>query len=151
MINFRLTDPNPFTVFVGGNGVGKSNIFEALEFLNYLISIKNQKIEELFGGYKNFVNLNGYKKYLKIAIQSEHNYIGFYREPYESDSPNKVAGVGSTIPIKESWDKTHPRIIEYEQIAENFSRIFINNNDIQKIKSFTDSTLTLDASNLEAV
>ena len=151
MIDFRLTDPNPFTVFVGGNGVGKSNIFEALEFLNYLISIKNQKIEELFGGYKNFVNLNGYKKYLKIAIQSEHNYIGFYREPYESDSPNKVAGVGSTIPIKESWDKTHPRIIEYEQIAENFSRIFINNNDIQKIKFFSDSRLASDASNLENV
>ena len=85
LIDFRLIDPNPFSVFVGANGVGKSNIFEALEFLNYSNSMQDQRTDELFGGYKNFINFKGYKKDLKIEIQSEHHNFIFFRLPYESD------------------------------------------------------------------
>ena len=53
LVDFRLTEPNPFSVFVGANGVGKSNIFEALEFLNYRYSFKNGKLDDFFGGYEN--------------------------------------------------------------------------------------------------
>jgi AAA15 family ATPase/GTPase len=63
--NFKIENPNPFSVFVGANGVGKSNIFEALEFLSYLSKSGNDEDSHtnnndtetygLFGGYKNFL------------------------------------------------------------------------------------------------
>ncbi|MBK9015267.1 MAG: AAA family ATPase [Saprospiraceae bacterium] len=34
LVNFELVEPNPFSVFVGPNAAGKSNVFEALEFLS---------------------------------------------------------------------------------------------------------------------
>ncbi len=151
LVNVEINEPNPFSVFVGPNGSGKSNIFEALEFLNYTYSFKNRKLEDFFGGYENFVNFNGYKNYLKIEIKSEHNNFSFFREPYENINKSNVIGSLGPIPIKNSWPENAPFIEEYEQIAENFSRIFINKNDLQKINSSSDSTLALDASNLENV
>ena len=151
LVNVEINEPDPFTVFVGPNGSGKSNIFEALEFLNYTYSFKNRKLEDFFGGYENFVNFNGYKNYLKIEIKSEHNNFSFFREPYENINKSNVIGSLGPIPIKNSWPGNAPFIEEYEQIAENFSRIFINKNDLQKINSSSDSTLALDASNLENV
>ncbi len=52
--NFKIENPNPFSVFVGANGVGKSNIFEALEFLSYLSkSGRSNKDEEVSGDNNN--------------------------------------------------------------------------------------------------
>jgi AAA15 family ATPase/GTPase len=31
LLDLKIFEPNPFTVFVGPNGSGKSNIFEAIE------------------------------------------------------------------------------------------------------------------------
>jgi predicted ATPase len=151
LIDFRLTEPNPFSVFVGANGVGKSNIFEALEFLNYTYSFKNSKLEDFFGGYENFVNFNGYKKSLRIEIKSEHNKFSFFREPYEADPKNKIVAVGGPIPIKDSWPENSPLIDEYEHIAENFSRIFITTKEEKKINLKSDAKLNFDCDNLELV
>lgn len=153
LVNLDINEPNPFTVFVGPNGSGKSNIFEALEFLNYSISINNQRVEDLFGGYKNFINFKGYKNSLKIEIKSEHSNFNCYREPpYENDSKNKNTGsFGNAVPIKDSWPETSPFIQEYEQIAENFSRIFVGNENLRKQNTFSDTLLNIDASNLENV
>lgn len=151
LIDFRLTEPNAFSVFVGANGVGKSNIFEALEFLNYTYSFKNGKLDDFFGGYENFINFNGYKNNLRIQIKSEHNDFSFSREPYEGDKNNKIAAIGGSIPIKDFWSENSPLIEEYEQIAENFSRIFITTKEEKKINIKSDGKLNFDCDNLELV
>ncbi|MCA6417342.1 MAG: AAA family ATPase, partial [Cytophagales bacterium] len=46
-----LKSPNPFSVFVGANGAGKSNIFEALEFFNYCNSFEIEEALRLFGNF----------------------------------------------------------------------------------------------------
>jgi predicted ATPase len=151
LIDFRLIEPNPFSVFVGANGVGKSNIFEALEFLNYTYSFKKSKLNDFFGGYENFINFNGYKKHLTIEIKSEHNNFSFYREPYEVDTKSKIVAAGGPIPIKDFWLENSPLIDEYEQIAENFSRIFITTKEEKKINLRSDGKLNFDCDNLELV
>ncbi len=151
LIDFKLVEPNPFSVFVGPNGSGKSNIFEALEFLNNTYSFKNGKLDGHFGGYKNFINFKGYKKHLTIEIKSEHNNFSFLREPYEGGTKSKIAAVGGSVPIKDSWPENSPFIEEFEQVAENFSRIFIGNKNLRKENTFLDTLLNIDASNLENV
>lgn len=42
LVDFELKDVKPFCAFVGPNASGKSNIFEALEFLNYLIRFSSE-------------------------------------------------------------------------------------------------------------
>lgn len=151
LVDFKLTEPNPFTVFVGANGVGKSNIFEALEFLNYTSSVNTKLSENLFGGYQNFVNFNGYKKPLTIEIQSEFNRFGYNREPYESNSKNEIVAFGGPVPFKNSFEEDHPLILEFEQVKENFSRIFINTKEEKKINLNSDEKLDFDCNNLELV
>lgn len=151
LIDFKLIEPNPFSVFVGANGVGKSNIFEALEFLNYTYSFKNGKLDDLFGGYENFINFNGYKNTLRIEINSEHNIFSFSREAYEGENKSKIVALGGSIPIKDSWPENSPLIDEYEQIAENFSRIFITTKEEKKINIKSDGKLNFDCDNLELV
>jgi AAA15 family ATPase/GTPase len=47
-VNFELRNINPFTVFLGANGVGKSNLFEALEYLNFKYVMDWPQVDELF-------------------------------------------------------------------------------------------------------
>ena len=42
LVDFQLEDLKPFCAFVGPNASGKSNIFEALEFTNYVIRYINE-------------------------------------------------------------------------------------------------------------
>ncbi len=49
LVDFELFDLKPFCAFVGPNASGKSNIFEALEFTNYLIRYSNEAAR-FFGG-----------------------------------------------------------------------------------------------------
>jgi predicted ATPase len=151
LVDFRLIEPNAFSVFVGANGVGKSNIFEALEFLNYTSSFKDTISDNLFGGYQNFINFNGYKKPLKIEISSEFNKLGYYRNPYESDSKDDIVAYGGTIPIINLFNEGAPIILEFEQITENFSRIFINTKEETKLNLKSDEKLDFDCNNLELV
>jgi energy-coupling factor transporter ATP-binding protein EcfA2 len=52
LVDFELNDLRPFCAFVGPNASGKSNIFEALEFTNYLIRYQ-QEAPGFFGGISN--------------------------------------------------------------------------------------------------
>ena len=53
-----LESPNPFSVFVGANGAGKSNIFEALEFLNFCNVMDYQEAIKFFGNAIDLLNQN---------------------------------------------------------------------------------------------
>jgi predicted ATPase len=67
LVDFELNNLNPFCAFVGPNASGKSNIFEALEFTNYLIKYLSEA-PSFFGGVKNI--------YAYSPIRSQHINIG---------------------------------------------------------------------------
>lgn len=68
LVNLEIIEPNPFTVFAGSNGAGKSNIFEALEFLNFANSygVSQKFINDMFFGVKSILN-KGLDKDGKVA------------------------------------------------------------------------------------
>ncbi len=49
LVDFELNDLKPFCAFVGPNASGKSNIFEALEFTNYVARFSTEA-PDFFGG-----------------------------------------------------------------------------------------------------
>ena len=53
-----LKKPNPFSVFVGPNAAGKSNIFEALEFFELCNNAIPQQVIEVFGKVDEIINQN---------------------------------------------------------------------------------------------
>jgi predicted ATPase len=144
LLNFELIEPNPFSVFVGANGVGKSNFFEALEYLNFKFFNFSSNADELFGGYKNITNFNNYSKETRIDLQSFNNdYIEFARIPdtdnLESNSQICNAPLNSR---SEFW----------KQFDENFSRIFFSSKDGNKLNlSNSDKKLNFNCDNLENV
>ncbi len=150
--NFKIENPNPFSVFVGANGVGKSNIFEALEYLNYKAK-SYKETDDLFDGYKNFIN---YKRYHENFFINIHYSVGelshnntFSRIPYEPVSSGIVSsGPARPVPFNQS-----PTVLDNldNQFVNNFSRIFINASDKRKINSNSNDKLNLDGSNMEKV
>jgi predicted ATPase len=145
--NFKIENPNPFSVFVGANGVGKSNIFEALEFLSYLsksghgeemINQNDSEVYGLFGGYKNFINFNRYNQSLKFSIDINNNESLFLaRPPFEVDR--------AVYPIGK------PFVTMVGISLKNFSRLFIGASEKRKTNRFDDAKLNLDGSNMEQV
>ncbi len=68
LVDFELEDLKPFCAFVGPNASGKSNIFEALEFTNYLTKYTHEA-PSFFGGIQNIHSYNS------IAI--EYNGLAY--------------------------------------------------------------------------
>ena len=153
LINFKLIEPNPFSVFVGANGVGKSNVFEALEYFTYTDSKNFTNVDELFGGYKTFVNANGYKKELNYNIVNSTSIpFNYYRLPFESanSKTGQVVASGGPIPSEnhsefESYTKLH------NQFIKNFSRLFINSKDGNKVNLTSDKKLNFNCNNVADV
>ena len=50
LAEIELIEPGPLTVFVGANSVGRSNIFEALEFFNFCTFTHPDAAIKDFGG-----------------------------------------------------------------------------------------------------
>jgi predicted ATPase len=141
LLNFELIEPNPFSVFVGANGVGKSNIFEALEYLNFKFFNYSSNSDELFGGYKNIINFNNYSKQTRIDLQSfNDDYIEFVRIP---DSDNLESNSQfCNVPI-------NSRSEFWKQFDENFSRIFPTSKEANKLNlSNSDKKLNFNCDNL---
>ncbi len=146
LLNFELIEPNPFSVFVGANGVGKSNIFEALEYLNFKKFNSWKNTDELFGGFKNFTNFNNYRKNSTISISNnEGDGIKFQKEsdlisPREMINPPQSLGVSNQDSIF------------YKQFVQNFSRVFITSKEANKLNlSNSDKKLNFNCDNLENV
>lgn len=145
IVDLEIVEPNPFTVFVGPNGSGKSNIFEALEFWSYhLLSPYAAEMISLFRGVESIINrLNGVAETeLRIDLidyPSTINKIAF-------DVLNGHHKIGTTtlgtVPIEES---------SLREFYKNYSRVFIKNEDVEKIGLRDDRKLSLSTSNLEKV
>lgn len=163
---FKLENPNPFSVFVGANGVGKSNIFEALEFLNYSF-LENQEVEDLFGGYKSLLNDKRFNDDILFQIQFKNNLLSKYHigKPNASMPGHNVNGEKIIVVYPKGNERvrysegifsgySEKSFFEnylYEQFVKRFSRIFINASDKKKLNTTSDNKLNLDCSNLEKV
>lgn len=148
IVDITIDEPNPFTVFVGPNGSGKSNIFEALEaiFLPSDISF------DLLGGVKKIRNRNNSSQNISLLISFEpiDNQRLDISVKNEDSNQIKKWWINAIPPFEndENPDNYKERLIEK---ASNFSRIFIENSKLNKLKLDTDRLLSLDCSNLEKV
>ncbi len=160
LVDFELIEPNPFSVFVGPNAAGKSNIFEALEFLSYWFSYSDSTFE-LFGGIKNFVNkihLHNKKTIKNLEVNLFIDNVEIGRSYGFSIDKNDRFGLVNFFPEDleaaiEGGEK-YPRaesVAEGEKLKSLFSRIFIKNYELVKIKTNGSEKLRIDADNLENV
>ncbi|TAE29768.1 MAG: chromosome segregation protein SMC [Cytophagales bacterium] len=129
----ELENPNPFTVFVGPNGSGKSTIFEALEFVD--ISRGYDSALSLFGGEQSIARVQN--------PEAEFNF--------QATIDNKVY-VKSNRSHRSIFKSTE-RENDSQAVSQmsNFSRLFVGNRELVKLKVSDDQYLALDASNLEKV
>jgi predicted ATPase len=147
-----LKSPNPFSVFVGANGAGKSNIFEALEFFNYCNSFEIEEALRLFGNFNEIRHQNLASEddeiNLKIDLGTSKPEV---KVPSSFYSNNKSYIDASILNLRTHHEKIiDSQSKEFRQLV-NFSRLFIGNTPLKKINAHDDSKLTLDASNLEKV
>lgn len=139
IVDITINEPNPFTVFVGANGSGKSNIFEALEFL--ILSYTLNSAVELFGGESSFLNKNFSLKSsneFKLEIELEEE-VGIFRREINILKPTDIRY------------KAHGLSKETIEKFESFSHIFVGNTKIQKLNINDNSKVSTSGSNLEKV
>lgn len=156
--NISIRNPNPFTVFVGPNAAGKSNIFDGLEFYNVLSKNFGQDLMRLFGDVNNF----------KIPKQDESSHHSF-----DVNFGSFVSGInltlldsgglssGSRNYLYDNFKLEPDRKMKssflyweddsYLQFFSNYSRVFVGNEKIQKFAYDDDKRLSLSCGNLEQV
>ncbi len=189
LVDFKLEDLKSFCAFVGPNAGGKSNIFEALEFTNYVIRYSNEA-PNFFGGIQeiiSFVDRSGgdkisfsYKFDDKIEIgivgnqyENRYSFIGDHYEVgldqmhlvneaevaygrqqdelekhlpfFEINDPQKRKSY-----ISQWKKKGNEYANDFEQFADNFSRIFVGKSALNRVPSI-NTKLAADASNLSQV
>lgn len=165
IIHLELKNLNNFSVFVGPNASGKSNIFEALEFF-YQFRKSNDPFEgfKLFGKAEDIIHHQGVfaKKTdtnLTFKFQVNNNFwpillawanqgpqLSFNQFVFDYANEDKFKS--GIIP-----DKDVVKAFEEKELKQfyNFSRLFIGNSKIKRNNYIDDSKLNADASNLESV
>ena len=147
--HLELNNLNNFSVFIGPNAAGKSNIFESVEFFN-VCYIKGDVL----------VSLRLFGKAEDILHSRHHNEI----EPNISISfildNNANPSISIIIHGKEFYSIGHDFLIAsdkpnnhsiYKEQLYNFTRLFIGNSKIKRQNYIDDYRLNADASNLELV
>jgi predicted ATPase len=165
LVDFELLEPNPFSVFVGPNAAGKSNVFEALEFL----SVANDFIRsvKLFGGV-DIIN--------KVAL-AKHDFSYEEYKPFTVDVELSInlpntrddLALKADVEFQKYGDVMPVQVIVKEEIREDvndffvdyrkkeiifdriFTRLFVRNKDLVKFELNGADKLRIDAANLEPV
>lgn len=144
LVDLEIVEPNPFTVFVGANGVGKSNIFEALEFNSASLAIAGQ-FQRIFGSQDDLLSRKSVEKVIEIALVLDP--VGSFITTFDF-------GVKASLNIRLGNDHDLQNA-DHNDIDNfwltRFSRIFVNNKKELKLIYKDDLNLLLDGSNLELV
>lgn len=178
LVDLEIVEPNPFTVFVGANGVGKSNIFEALEFaksnITYVdVSTKTDpgriaKIE--LGKLERAYVLDAQKEIIDLIEKDfggRRQYLNFLSSPqkfsysciYEKSTTSTLdLGYNTESPDFFANLPVNPYTNDfsiYKQFYNSFSRLFIGKKNLNRLHEFKvryerDSLFT-SADNLEKV
>ena len=138
LVDFEIVEPNPFTVFVGANAVGKSNIFEALEFFLWPDNSSNRL--RVFGWAENIHNKQLDKKEGFFKIKANTFSADLEGKYYYSNQFPEEGFLG----LKENYK-------EFDRFIKQFARYFIGKFDYQKVNYSDSSKLNFSCSNLEKV
>lgn len=165
--NLELNNLNNFSVFVGPNASGKSNIFEAIEFINISNTTGNPfNSLRLFGKPEDVFNKNLISDFiininfiLNERIRPLLNLRGEYKgdEFSANNSSHDIASAlfhdkdGSLPEEKFKFGKLTDSDKSNLKQFYNFTRLFIGNQKIKKNNYIDDLKLNADASNLELV
>jgi len=150
-----LTSPNPFSVFVGPNAAGKSNIFEALELLSFCNIMDPSEAASLFGSSDDLLNQNlsfEQESLIKFEINlgSINPNLSIYFIGFNGKiGRTSISDFGSSHYTK-GEDYRHLKDPSYIQFS-NFTRLFTGKESIVKRKIIDDTKLAIDGSNLEKV
>jgi predicted ATPase len=157
----RLENLNPFTVFVGANASGKSNILEALEFMNSCSLMDPDDAIKDFGGI-NAVAPAFERDVLNGSIDFQINFgeitsaLTLFRSKSNPDRTfDPIVNKHFDLFLRNSNEVNEPaspygRTPDFKQLV-NFTRLFIGQTNLVKRNILDDSRLQLDASNLEIV
>jgi AAA15 family ATPase/GTPase len=178
LVDFQLKNLPSFAAVVGPNASGKSNFFEALEFTNYVCRFPFEATS-FFGGLKNIYTYQiapGNSLNFNFLFDNDIN-INFSLKPTPQrklDGFDDVYSIGQDpildLGIKEEYFlsldirdkykrdhfveelkiKKHPYNNEFETFIDNFSRIFVGKNFLNR-SSQLQSRLQTDASNLSQI
>ena len=165
LVDFKLVNPNPFSVFVGANGAGKSNIFEALEFFILSSTIPYHTLYSLFGGSNDFLNISLsyenkelidqnfsilFKKFEHVAtsltnkFQKNTSKLQGNENLFEEIGNEYILGECKTVQEQDDLEKTLIQFYHY------FSRIFIKIGK-KRLNTEDNTQLSANADNLEKV
>jgi predicted ATPase len=165
LVDLEINDPEPFTIFVGPNASGKSNIFEAIDFFYHFIWLTRAETLQLFGGPDDLISRIGTINGFNIKIQSEgdthaaifdisnqDSNISFDIQPARHSDLEKFALI-----VEESAGYYQTKSSNNKQLFAEFwkwkffTRVFIKNKDIQRLSFKTDQKLSSSCDNLEKV
>ena len=170
LIDFQLEDLKPFCAFVGPNASGKSNIFEALEFTNYLIRYGNESVN-FFGGLENIATyLLRWKEAFDLDFEYEfentlslefsltaypdgtHVLLSSMQKIGDNElSGHEIRDIVKRKSFIRQWLKAGKAYSnEYEQFADNFSRIFVGKSALNRTPA-VNTRLSPDTSNLPQI
>ena len=142
--NIKISDPSKLLVFAGANASGKSNIFEAIEFLMHAAMTTGTIAFDIFGGVENIVSYNAPKQnsqFLEIILDLS----------FGSDNHNIRFGLKYDIQSKQlTREFTGIKKLD-EKIVNSYSRIFIDNYKRAENKLKIYNKLWIDAANLSSI
>ncbi len=151
--NINISEPDRFTVFVGPNAAGKSNIFESIQFAVTLSQFYGRDTVRSVGNfipYENKGNLNFKSHFNKFES-------AFTINSYDKKSNGFSFTHSNFMQMGEKQDKVfgtfenYHKDADYIQFFTNFSRIFVKNKEIDKLNFDDDYKLSPAAGNLEKV
>ncbi|PBQ33582.1 chromosome segregation protein SMC [Sphingobacteriaceae bacterium] len=155
--DISIKNPNPFTVFVGPNAAGKSNIFEALEFYTTISQNVGNNVTRLFGDINHYNHeksggpwenvfqskFERFESEISLSVQ-DNGVISSGSKSFFSTQLNKQIFIEKKLYIY--WEDSN-----YIQFFNAFSRIFVANTKIEKFAFEDDKRLSLSCGNLEQV
>lgn len=180
LVNFELENLKPFCAFVGPNASGKSNIFEALEFTNYLIKYENEApgffggVQYIFSYYPAVIESAGLgisNQFILFDYQFEDDLNINYTAAFAKDQnrfgavssgsrlingitqlmPSQIRNLDERDDFIKKWIKAgNTYENDYEQFADNFSRIFAGKSGLVRTPPI-NTKLSTDASNLSQI
>jgi len=144
LVDLTLEKPNPFTVFVGPNASGKSNIFEAVEFYTYVIKYGFDEAIHLFQGKESIVNFNNTNPEFIIQFDLFGQETRIRADKYKLQPKTARLEAEKSIQKEQSLMPQMP-------FFKGYSKIFIKNSEQVKIPDKGDFKLSTDVKNLEKV